>query len=171
MDIHRGRLQSLEQRIRSDPTLVRQTFEDTSHAIPTSGTLLHVAAAHNDVAFIELLLRHGADIDAIGPIHGDDSGRLYEIIYHGTGEQTPLYRTIGRAYGCCYEAFDCLVKHGSDLAVRAKCFVRGEVREVTPLGYAFARREHRIASDGSLHREQLQADREIDRLRKLGAPE
>ncbi len=133
MDIHRGDLSSLERRIQRDGALVNRTYEDTAHAIPTTGTLLHVAAAHNDSEFVELLLRCGADIDAIGPIHETNCGRRTQIIFDGTGGQTPIFHTIGRAFGCCYEAFDILLRHGPDLSIRARCYVEGEIKDVTPL--------------------------------------
>ena len=171
MDIHRGDLSSLERRIQRDPLLIHQIHEDTSHAIPTSGTLLHVAAAHNDAEFVELLLNYGADIDAIGPIHETNDGRRTQIIFDGTGEQTPIFHTIGRAFGYCYEAFDCLLRHGPDLSMRARCYVGSEIKEVTPLGYALARQRWRSGPDGTPDREQRAVYREIDRLRELGAPE
>ena len=171
MDIHRGDLSALEQRIRQDPSVITRLHEDSSHAIPTSGTLLHVAAAHNDGAFVDLLIRHGADINAAGPIHGTNHGRRTEVIYDGTGGQTPIFHTIGRAFGCCYEAFERLLRHGPDLSVRAKCHAGGEIREVTPLGYAMARQRMDSEADGTLGRGQRLVYREIDRLRELGAPE
>ena len=54
-----------------------------------------MAAAHNDAEFVELLLNYGADIDAIGPIHETNDGRRTQIIFDGTGEQTPIFHTIG----------------------------------------------------------------------------
>jgi len=171
MDIHRGDLATLAQRLQEDSALVHRTFADTSHAIPTSGTLLHIAAAHNDADFVDLLIGNGADIDAIGPIHGPHYGRGFQVIFDGTGGQTPIYYAIGRAYGCCYEAFDRLLQHGPDLAVRAQCHVDGTIAEVTPLGYALARQRWLSEPDGALNREQREVQREIDRLRALGAPE
>ena len=171
MDIHRGDLATLAQRLQEDSLLVHRTFADTSHAIPTNGTLLHIAAAHNDADFVDLLIGNGADIDAIGPIHGPNYGRGFQVIFDGTGGQNPIYYAIGRAYGCCYEAFDRLLQHGPDLAVRAQCHVDGAIAEVTPLGYALARQRWQSEPDGALNREQREVQREIDRLRALGAPE
>ena len=171
MDIHRGDLSFFERRIQRDPLLIHRIYEDTSHAIPTSGTLLHVAAAHNDPEFVELLLRYGADIDARGPIHDTNGGRRTQIVFDGTGRQTPIFHAIGRAFGCCYEAFDRLLRHGPDLSIRAKCYVEGEIMEVTPLGYALARQKMGSTEDGTLGHEQREVYREIDKLRALGAPE
>jgi len=171
MDIHRGDLSSLERRLQRDPLLIHQIYEDTSHAIPTSGTLLHVAAAHNDAEFVDMLVKYGADIDAIGPIHETNDGSRTQIIFDGTGGQTPIFHTIGRAFGCCYEAFDRLLRHGPDLSIRAKCYVNGEIKEVTPLGYASARQKWRVRPDGTLDHEQRAVYREIDKLRELGATE
>ena len=182
MDIHRGLLDSLEKRLQKDPSLVHQLFVDcleTPEAVlhpsraasPPRGTLLHIAAAHNDLAFVELLVKHGANVNALSPDRED-----------GSGGQTPIYFTIGRAmargpsqprglpaYETCEDTFEFLLNRGADLSVRARCRIRGAIHEVTPLGYALARQESDL-----LHAPRLQVnvtDREIDRLRELGAPE
>ena len=55
MDIHRNELTALGIRLRRDPALIHQHFVDTSQGMPTGGTLLHIAAAHNDLTVIDLL--------------------------------------------------------------------------------------------------------------------
>jgi hypothetical protein len=67
MDIHRGDLATLEQRLDDEPTLVHATVEEVTHGPRFACTLLHIAAAHDDVAIIELLLRHGADVNSRAP--------------------------------------------------------------------------------------------------------
>ena len=121
--------------------------------------------------FVDLLIKYGSDINAAGPIHETNYGRRTEVIYDGTGGQTPISHTIGRAFGCCFEAFDRLLHYGPDLSVRAKCHVEGEIREVTPLGYAMARQQWGSEADGTLGHEQRLVYREIDRLREIAAPE
>ena len=78
---------------------------------------------------------------------------------------------LGAPWGCCFEAFDRLLHYGPDLSVRAKCHVEGEIREVTPLGYARARQQWGSEADGTLGHEQRLVYREIDRLREIAAPE
>jgi hypothetical protein len=179
LDLHRGRLASLKKRLKADPALSRQSFFDTCYQLPTSGTLLHVASAHNEIAAIDLLIAHGADIDAAGPIHEEGANEddfrpdMHRFVtkYRGTGRQTPIYYTIGRPYASCYEAFERLLSHGPDLSVRAACLVDGRIQELTPLGYACAvnmRGPNLGRSNMSMHETR---QREIDRLRELGAPE
>ena len=182
MDIHRGRLQSLQQRLQADRSLLHQLYEDhlsdcgvipRPGGAPQQGTLLHIAAAHNDHAFVEMLLEQGADIDA-----------LASDLKDGSGAQTPIFFTIGRseprdvarqraglpAHDTCEESFEALLAHGADLSVRARCMIHGSVAELTPLGYALARQQ----SD-QLHRphhmKAFTAHGEIERLREVGAPE
>ncbi|MBT3342633.1 MAG: ankyrin repeat domain-containing protein [Gemmatimonadetes bacterium] len=183
MDIHRGDLDVLEKRLQNDPSLVRQLFfEDclagqepmyhlSGEIGPLRGALLHIAAAHNDLAFVELLFRHGANIDAPAPDQKD-----------GSGGQTPIYFTIGRtmawspgapantpAYETCWDSFEFLIEKRADLSLQARCLVNGTIRTVTPLGYALA---HRESIRPRAPRPQIrETDREIDRLRELGAPE
>jgi hypothetical protein len=180
MDIHRGRLDALERRLQKDPSLGHQLFEDSlagqepmvhlsGEIGPLRGTLLHIAAAHNDLASLELLLRHGANIDRPAPDRED-----------GSGGQTPIYFTIGRAmawspgapadtpaYETCWDSFEFLSEKGADLSVQARCLINGTIRKVTPLGYALARRE---SLRSRAPRPQVrEMDREIDRLQELGA--
>jgi hypothetical protein len=158
MDIHRGRLDALEDRICRDPSLLSSYFDYRSvDNMETGLTLLHIAAAHNEVRCAQLLLELGAGIDTKARIREDFSG----------GE-TPLYHAIGSPRGSCYDAFECLLGMGPDLAVRASINYDGKIRELTPLGYAHVRLDfysrHKPVTRHALARE-------IDKLRQLGAPE
>ena len=177
MDIHRGHLETLEGRLRRDPSLIDGLYSyqliagyglSTVEGLP----LLHIAAAHNETECAALLLRHGADIDAKARILSDDSGG-----------QTPVYHAIGTSRGACYDVFEFLVGEGPDLTARAHLHGvhtrgslgllgvtrphEGEIRQFTPLGYASARLEFYSRQ----HPVRRQTAREVERLRHLGAPE
>ncbi len=158
MDIHRGRLDALEDRISRDRSLLSSHFDYRSvDNMVTGVTLLHIAAAHNEVRCAQLLVELGAGIDTKARIRED-----------GSGGQTPLYHTIGSPRGSCYDVFECLLEMGPDLTVRASIDHDGEIRQLTPLGYARARLDfysrHKPVTRHSLARE-------IEKLRQLGAPE
>ena len=157
MDIHRGRLDALAGRIGRDPSLAAGFFNYTRVDETVTGlTLLHIAAAHNESKCAELLVQHGADINAKA-----------QVLQDGSGGQTPLYHAIGSPRGSCYEAFECLLANGPDLTVRASMNHDGRIREFTPLGYALARSD--FYPKQLIPR--LTTVREIERLRQLGAPE
>ncbi len=158
MDIHRGHLDVLEDRIRRDPSLLSSYFDYRSvDNIVTGLTLLHISAAHNEARCAQLLVELGAGIDTKARIRED-----------GSGGQTPLYDTIGTPRGSCYHVFECLLEMGPDLTVRASINHDGKIRELTPLGYARARLDF-CSRQQPVPRNSLA--REIDKLRQLGAPE
>ena len=158
MDIHRGRLDALEVRIARDPSLVTGFFSYRKVDDTVTGyTLLHIAASHNESKCAELLIQHGADINAKA-----------QMLQDGSGGQTPLYHTIGTPRGSCYDTFECLLAKGPDLTVRASMNHDGRIREFTPLGYALARSDF---YPKQLPLPRLTTAREIERLRQVGAPE
>lgn len=157
MDIHRGDLDSLEDRLEGDPSLVSSLYSMESGDETFTGiTLLHIAAATNETQSAELLLGHGADINSRAQILAD-----------GSGGQTPLYHAIGTLRGSCYEMFEFLLAKGADLTVRASMKHDGSIREFTPLGYARARLEFYLGQQPVKRR----TAREVEKLCQLGAPE
>ena len=172
MDMHRGRLDRLEARLRQEPELVHRHFQLDygDHLTLRGATLLHVAAEYGEIECIDLLLRHGADLNAPCAMGAND-----------VGGQTPLFHAIGSNQGSCFTTFEHLLSKGPDLLVRA-CVQRNdaddgkvmdcvhknrdhhfeEVWTLTPLGYALRYEE------GPGYRA---AGREAARLRELGAPE
>ena len=130
-----------------------------------NGTHTDLIAGHldsgmngRDALCAELLLHHGADVNARA-----------QILQDGSGGQTSLYHAIGTPRGSCSGVFDFLVATtGPDLTVRACLTHNGRIREFTPLGYALARLD--FYSRKQPVSRQTTA-REIERLRQLGAPE
>jgi hypothetical protein len=146
MDMHRGDLARLEQRLRQDPDLVHHRFSHDygDHLTLRGVTLLHLAVEYHYIDCIELLLRHGADLNAqaaIGP--------------NGVGGQTPFFHAIGTNQGKGFHVFEFLLEKEPDLGMKARiqgkgtddgkvmdCIYKGqdhsfdEVLELTVLGYA-----------------------------------
>ncbi len=172
MDILRGRADLLMARIDKDPQLVykRFDFDYGDHLTLRGVTLLHIAVEYNIKSCVDVLLLHGADINARA-----------EVGKNGVGGQTPLFHVIGSNQGRCYEMFEYLLLKAPDLRVVAKvqvndkddgkvmdCMHKGQdhffdaVKEVTPLGYALWYQEEPSWRS---------AKREVARLRDLGAPE
>ncbi len=171
MDIHRGRLDQLEQRLDRCPDLVEARFwlDYGDHLTLRGGTLLHVAVEYHELDAVRLLLRRGADLNARA-----------EIGCNGVGGQTPFFHAIGANQGTGWETFEYLLDQGADLTVRARiqrnpaaddkvmdCVHKGqdhffsEVEELTPLGYALRHQS------GPAWRA---TPREVARLRALHAP-
>lgn len=136
LDVLRGDVAGLSQRLDASPALVHEQFPTLDFG--TTGarmltlrgaTLLHVAAEYRDVDVMALLLDRGADANA--RVGLDESG---------VGGQTPLFHAVTQNEDGGLPAVRLLLAHGADLAVRAK--VPGhyehpnEVLECTPLGYA-----------------------------------
>lgn len=167
MDIHRGDLAALERRLDDDPTLVRATLEEVTYGPRFGCTLLHVAAAHDDVAAIELLLRHGANIDARAPETWKGPTPVFLTLLRGV-IPTPTRTACPEA---CRAAFEALLAAGADLSLRAS-FRIGHVEVLcSPLGYALACQD--AVRRGKAFGAARYADgtRQIERMRELGAPE
>ncbi len=147
--------------------MVHAAVEEVTGGPRFACTLLHVAAAHNDVAAIELLLRHGADINARAP-----------ELYHGP---TPVFLTLVRGItptptlaassDGCRDAFEALLEAGANLSLRSHCHFGHVKVDCTPLGYALAC--HGVVQRGNALGRASQADGswQIERLQELGAPE
>ena len=167
MDIHRGDLATLEQRLDDEPTLVHATVEEVTHGPRFACTLLHIAAAHDDVAIIELLLRHGADVNSRAPEDWKGVTPIFLTLVRGI-TPTPTRKACSDG---CRGAFEALLAAGADLSLRSTHHI-GHVHVLcTPLGYALAC--HEAVRRGKTLGPASYADGtgQIDRMRKLGAPE
>lgn len=121
MDLHRGDLERLRMRLDEDPALGRADFPLACGNTPLDGgTLLHVAADYGYLDAAELLLRHGAEVNArIGP--------------EGT---TPLFHATTLPGT---EMAKLLLKHGADPDARATLEWEGTRQPFTPLEWARVR--------------------------------
>jgi ankyrin repeat protein len=136
LDLLRGRLDRLAERIDADAGLVHRRFPELDFGSTGArllklrgATLLHVAAEYGNVEAAKLLLERGADVNARA-----------EVDEAGVGGQTPIFHAVTQFFDWGLPVAQLLVERGADLSVRAKLpghYERpGEVVECTPLGYA-----------------------------------
>jgi ankyrin repeat protein len=136
LDLLRGRLDSLSQRIDADPALVGQHFPELDCGMTggraltlQGGTLLHVAAEYGSLAAATLLLDRGADVNARATV--DEAG---------IGGQTAIFHAATQFDDEGLSIVELLIERGADLAVRVKVpgdyERRGEIVDSTPLEYA-----------------------------------
>jgi ankyrin repeat protein len=136
LDLLRGRLDRLAERIDADAGLVHRRFPELDFGSTGArllklrgATLLHVAAEYGNVETAKLLLERGADVNARA-----------EVDEAGVGGQTPIFHAVTQFFDGGLPVAQLLVERGADLSVRAKLpghYERpGEVVECTPLGYA-----------------------------------
>jgi ankyrin repeat protein len=136
LELLRGRLDLLTERLDADPELAHRRFPDldcgqTGARLLTlrGATLLHVAAEYGDLEAARLLLDRGAQVDARATV--DENG---------VGGQTPLFHAVTQFDDWGLPVAQLLLDRGADLSVRVKLpgeYERpGEVVECAPLGYA-----------------------------------
>lgn len=136
LDLLRGRVDELAERIDADPALVNRRFEDLDFGVTgarrltlRAGTLLHVAAEYGNVDAARMLLDRGADVNARAAV--DEAG---------VGGQTAIFHAATQYFNWGVPVVELLLQRGADLSVRVKLpghYERpGEFVECTVLGYA-----------------------------------
>lgn len=95
-------------------------------------TLLHICAEYNHQACAEILVKHGADINAKAGI--DE---------HGFGGQTPIFHTVNQHVNICIDMMKYLIAQNADLTLSVKGLIWGKGYEwetfipvVNPVSYA-----------------------------------
>jgi ankyrin repeat protein len=164
LDMLRGRLDPLIERLDAEATLIHRRFPELDFggtAMRRLGlqgtTLLHVAAEYGLVDAARLLLDRGADVNAPA-----------EIDAAGVGGQTPLFHAVSQFGDYGLEVARLLLDRGADLSIRVKIPGQhdqpNEFVECTPLEYAtrFPGRDER-------HAGRLQNAKTIALLRERGA--
>jgi hypothetical protein len=146
IDMHRGRLDLVEGRLRKDPDLVHAHFPNlTKKGQPVGGswggallartTLLHACAEYGELDCARLALKCGADVNARAL--ADDEGY---------GDQTPIFHAVTAFDNIAFAVLKWLIENGADVNTSARLRIptfwcdmeRGEVlmKDVTPLTYA-----------------------------------
>lgn len=95
-------------------------------------TLLHICAEYNHVSCAEILVAHGADVDA--PAGLDE---------HGFGGQTPVFHTVNQDANKSMDMLTFLLAQKADLAVTVKGLIWGKgyewetfIPSVNPVSYS-----------------------------------
>jgi hypothetical protein len=95
-------------------------------------TLLHVCAEFNHVSCAQILIKHGAQVDAVA---GKDE--------YGFGGQTPIFHTVNQNLNHSYEMLEYLLSLSADLFITVPGIIWGKGYEwetlipaVNPISYA-----------------------------------
>jgi ankyrin repeat protein len=136
LDLLRGRLDRLAERLDSDPALLHRRFPELDcgstgarRLLLQGATLLHVASEFGNLDAARLLLDRGAPVNARATV--DDAG---------TGGQTAIFHSATQFEDIGLPVTQLLVERGADLSMRVKLpghYERPEeIVECTPLEYA-----------------------------------
>ncbi len=125
--------QLLSELIEVDEQLVQRKVSLRASYTPLEGVnLMHVCAEFNHLDCAQILLNHGADVNAIALV--DD---------FGFGGQTPIFHTVNQNNNQSAEMIDFLIEHGADLHHNVKGLIWGKTYEwetlipaVNPISYA-----------------------------------
>jgi ankyrin repeat protein len=143
--------EALRAALAANPTLVHHRTSLRCAFTPLEGvTLLHVAAEYGHRAVAEVLLAHGADVDARAASDGD-----------GLNGQTPLFHTVNSNANRSAPLMTLLLAHGArpDIWLHGITWGRGfswatTCFDVTPISYAqlgalpqFQRNEMELATN------------------------
>nr|WP_294903168.1 ankyrin repeat domain-containing protein [uncultured Lacibacter sp.] len=123
----------LETEIQKNKTIIEQNVSFKAAYTPLEeATLLHVCAEFNHLACAELLVKHGADVNAVA---GTDE--------YGFGAQTPIFHTVNQNNHQSKEMMHFLLEQGARLDVTVKGIIWGKgyswetfIPAVNPISYA-----------------------------------
>ena len=124
---------SLEHHLKENPKAVAKQYTLRCAFTPLyEATLLHICAEFNHVACAEILIKHGADINAKAGV--DENG---------FGGQTPIFHTVNQILNQSSEMLDFLLSHSADIQITVKGLIWGKdyqwetfVPAVNPISYA-----------------------------------
>jgi hypothetical protein len=126
--------EKLESCIIDDPQITVKTYaiHKNTYTPLTGATLMHYCAEYNSLACAQVLLQHGADLNA--------SAALDE---YGFGGHTPIFHTVNQNGNSSIDMLHFLLQNGADLSITVKGLIWGKGYEwetlmpaVNPLSYA-----------------------------------
>lgn len=123
----------LQEEIKKDQSILSKKISFRSAYTPLEEvSLLHVCAEFNHAACAEVLINHGADVNATA---GTDE--------YGFGAQTPIFHTVNQNNHQSAEMMQFLLDHGAKLDITVKGIVWGKgyqwetlIPSVNPISYA-----------------------------------
>lgn len=123
----------LDLQLKKDPEAVRRKFSLRCAYTPLyEASLLHICAEFNHVSCGEILVKHGADINARAGI--DE---------HGFGGQTPIFHTVNQNQDQSRDMMNYLLSKSADLHITVAGLIWGKGYEwetlipaVNPISYA-----------------------------------
>ena len=124
---------SLAHQLENDPEIVNNRYSLRSSFTPLNDvTPLHVCAEFNHVACAEILIQHGADINAKAGV--DENG---------FGGQTPIFHTVNQILNNSSDMLHFLLSKSADLMTTVKGLIWGKgyqwetfIPSVNPISYA-----------------------------------
>jgi hypothetical protein len=124
---------SLSAHLKNSPDIVSNAYTIRCAYTPLyKATLLHICAEFNHVACAEVLVSHGADVNAKAGV-GE----------HGFGGQTPIFHTVNQNTNQSAEMMNFLLSRSADLNITIKGLIWGEsypwetlIPSVNPISYA-----------------------------------
>lgn len=124
---------SLDKLLSSDKYLVNKRYSLNCTFTPLYDvSLLHICAEYNHLSCAKMLVKHGADINAIAGI--DENG---------FGGQSPVFHTVNQDANKCIEVLQYLLSQKADLGLTVKGLIWGKGYEwetfipaVNPISYA-----------------------------------
>ena len=125
--------QSLESSLKDEPGIVDKRHSLSCAFTPLrEASLLHICAEFNHVSCAEVLVKHGANINAKA---GFDE--------NGFGGQTPIFHTVNQILNHSLEMLNFLLSNSADLKITVTGFVWGKgyewetfIPSVNPISYA-----------------------------------
>ena len=125
--------QSLENKVKDNPKIVDKRYTLRCAFTPLhEATLLHICAEFNHIFCAEVLVKHGADINAKA---GFDE--------NGFGGQTPIFHTVNQILNHSIEMLNFLLSNSADLNDTVTGLVWGKgyewetlIPSVNPISYA-----------------------------------
>ena len=124
---------SLDSLLSANPKAVKEKYTLRCAYTPLyEATLLHICAEFNHVSCAEVLVKHGADVNAKA---GFDE--------NGFGGQTPIFHTVNQILNHSIEMLEYLLSKSADLQITVKGLIWGKGYEwetfipaVNPISYA-----------------------------------
>jgi Ankyrin repeat len=123
----------LDEQLTDDRNALSKTYSfDCAFTPLYQVSLLHICSEYNHLSCAEILVKHGADVNAKA---GVDE--------FGFGGQTPIFHTVNQHANKCFDVLKYLIAENADLAITVKGLVWGKgydwetfIPSVNPISYS-----------------------------------